>query len=107
MKYNNLLKEGRIGTMELRNRTIMPGMGTNLAAADGTASDVIVNYYARRAEGAVGLIITEVCAPEPEGIVIPGEVEISNRKYMPSLSRIPHAVHAGGAKVCLQLAHAG
>ena len=107
MEYYNLLRPGRIGTMELKNKAIMPGMGTNLAGADGTASDVIINYYARRAEGGVGLIITEVCAPEPEGCVIPGEIDISHRKFMSSLSRIPHAVHAGGAKVALQLAHAG
>ncbi len=107
MSYKNLLKHGKIGNMELKNRMIMPGMGTNLAAADGTVSDVIVNYYARRANGGVGLIITEVCCPVPEGRVIPGEIEITNMSFMPGLSRIPHAVHSGGAKVCLQLAHGG
>ncbi len=107
MKYSNLLKPGKIGNMELKNRMIMPGMGTNLAAADGTVSDVIVNYYARRANGGVGLIITEVCCPDPLGRVIPGEIEITSGHFMPGLSRIPHAVHSGGAKVCLQLAHGG
>lgn len=107
MNYEKLLKPGKIGNLELRNRTIMPGMGTNLAGADGTVSDVIVNYYARRANGGVGMIITEVCAPEPEGCVIPGEIELTSRKFMPGASRIPHAVHSGGAKICLQLAHGG
>lgn len=107
MKYTNLLKPGKIGKMELRNRMIMPGMGTNLAASDGTVSDTIVNYYARRANGGVGLIITEVCCPDPAGAVIPGEIEASSDHFMPGLSRIPHAVHAGGAKACLQLAHGG
>jgi 2,4-dienoyl-CoA reductase-like NADH-dependent reductase (Old Yellow Enzyme family)/thioredoxin reductase len=107
MEFKKLTQPGKIGKMELRNRMIMPGMGTNLAAADGTVSDVIVNYYARRAAGGVGLIITEVCCPEPEGRVIPGEIEITNSSFMPGLSRIPHAVHAGGAKVALQLAHGG
>lgn len=107
MYFEKLLEPGRIGNMELKNRMIMPGMGTNLAAADGTVSDVIVNYYARRANGGVGLIITEVCCPDPSGRVIPGEIEITNLSFMPGLSRIPHAVHSGGAKVCLQLAHGG
>jgi 2,4-dienoyl-CoA reductase-like NADH-dependent reductase (Old Yellow Enzyme family)/thioredoxin reductase len=107
MNFNNLLKPGKIGNVELKNRMIMPGMGTNLAAADGTVSDVIVNYYARRANGGVGLIITEVCCPDPLGRVIDGEIEITKGKFMPGLSRIPHAVHSGGAKVCLQLAHGG
>jgi len=107
MKFENLLKPGKIGNMELRNRMIMAAMGTNLAAADGTVSDVIVNYYARRANGGVGLIITEVCCPEPRGAVIPGEIEASSGHFMPGLSRIPHAAHSGGAKICLQLAHGG
>jgi len=107
MKFEKILEPGYIGEMELKNRMIMPGMGTNLAEADGTVSDVIVNYYARRANGGVGLIITEVCCPEPLGRVIPGEIEITNSSFMPGLSRIPHAVHSGGAKICLQLAHGG
>lgn len=107
MKFEKLLEAGKIGNLELKNRMIMPGMGTNLAAADGTVSDVIVNYYARRANGGVGLIITEVCCPDPLGRVIPGEIEITKVGFMPGLSRIPHAVHSGGAKVCLQLAHGG
>ncbi|MGI6706153.1 MAG: hypothetical protein ACOX6S_07820 [Clostridia bacterium] len=61
MAFEKILEPGNIGEMELKNRMIMPGMGTNLAAADGTVSDVIVNYYARRANGGVDLIITEVC----------------------------------------------
>lgn len=107
MTFEKLLEPGRIGKMELKNRMIMPGMGTNLAAKDGTVSDVIVNYYARRANGGVGLIITEVCCPEPLGRVIPGEIEITDMSFMPGLSRVPHAAHSGGAKVCLQLAHGG
>lgn len=107
MSYKKLLQPGRIGKMELRNRMIMPGMGTNLAAADGTVSDVIVNYYARRANGGIGLIITEVCCPDPSGRVIPGEIEATYNYFMPGLSRIPHAIHSGGAKACLQLAHGG
>lgn len=107
MNYEKLLEPGRIGSMELRNRMIMPGMGTNLAAADGTVSDVIVNYYARRANGGVGMIITEVCCPDPLGRVIPGEIEATYDYFMPGLSRIPHAIHSGGAKACLQLAHGG
>ncbi len=106
-EFKQLSKPGKIGTMWLKNRMIMPAMGTNLGNADGTISDNIVNYYARRAAGGIGLVVTEVCSPEHEGICIPGEMEIENVKFMPGLSRIPHAVHANGGKVALQLAHAG
>ena len=65
MKFEKLLQPGKIGSMELKNRMIMPGMGLT-AAADGTVSDVIVNYYARRANGS-GTNYYEVCCPEPLG----------------------------------------
>lgn len=106
-QYKELSRPSKIGRMYLKNRMIMPAMGTNLGNADGTISDNIVNYYARRAAGGVGLVVTEVCSPEHEGICIPGEMEIEDVKFMPGLSRIPHAVHANGGKVALQLAHAG
>ncbi len=105
--YENLLKPIKIGKLTLKNRMIQPGMGTNLAAADGTVSDSIVAYYSRRAEGGIAMIITEVCCPEPRGRVIPGELEVSNYSFVPGLSRLVNAAHAGGAKIALQLAHGG
>lgn len=104
---NHLSRPAQIGSMRLRNRMIQPGMGTNLASADGTASDAIVDYYARHSQGGVGLIITEVVAPESRGRVIPGELEVSSVGFVPGLARIANAVHAGGAKAALQLAHGG
>ncbi|MFW5995917.1 MAG: FAD-dependent oxidoreductase [Halanaerobiaceae bacterium] len=104
---NNLLESINIGNMKLRNRMVQPAMGTNLAASDGSVSDSIVDYYARRADGGVGLIITEVCCPEPEGRVIPGELEASRHAFIPGLNRLTAAAHAGGAKIALQLAHGG
>ena len=105
--YSHLLEPGKIGTMELRNRIIMPAMGTNLNNSDCTVSDAFVAYCLRRAEGGVGMIVTEVVAPEAEGRVITGELVLDSDKYMNSMSRLPHAIHAGGAKACLQLAHGG
>lgn len=107
MDYRRLLEPGKIGRLEIKNRIVMPAMGTNLAAYDGTVTDAIVAYYERRARGGVGLIITEVCAPEPRGKVIPGELEISELGFIPGLSRLVGAAHSGGAKIALQLAHGG
>lgn len=105
--FEHLLQPIQIGRLRLRNRLVQPAMGTNLAAADGTVSDNIAAYYARRAEGGVGLIITEVCTPEPRGRVIPGELEISSYAFLPGLARLATGAHAGGAKIALQLAHGG
>jgi 2,4-dienoyl-CoA reductase-like NADH-dependent reductase (Old Yellow Enzyme family)/thioredoxin reductase len=96
-----------IGVMRLRNRMVQPGMGTNLTNLDGTVSDAIVEYYARRANTGIGLIITEVCCPEARGKVIPGELACTGLGYIPGLGRLVRAAHSGGAKIALQIAHGG
>ena len=106
MGFEKILQPGKIGNMELRNRLIMPAMGTNLAAADGTVSDVIVNYYARRANGGVGLIITEVVSPDPSKLHSRRTRNLVQRlhaRFEPDSSCRP----LRRSKVCLQLAHAG
>ncbi len=105
--FEHLTSPIQIGSMKLKNRMVQPGMGTNLAAADGTVSDNIADYYVTRAHGGVGLIITEVCCPEPGGRVIPGELEVSSYAFLPGLARLATGAHAGGAKIALQLAHGG
>ncbi|HNT78557.1 MAG TPA: NADH:flavin oxidoreductase, partial [Anaerolineae bacterium] len=105
--FKHLTQPIQIGSLKLKNRMVQPGMGTNLAAADGTVSDNIADYYVTRAHGGVGLIITEVCCPEPGGRVIPGELEISSYGFIPGLARLATGAHAGGAKIALQLAHGG
>ncbi len=105
--FENLTHPIQIGTLNLKNRMVQPGMGTNLAAADGTVSDNIADYYVTRAHGGVGLIITEVCCPEPGGRVIPGELEISSYAFVPGLARLASGAHAAGTKIALQLAHGG
>jgi len=56
-----LAKPGKIGTMELKNRLIMPAMCTNYTY-QGHFTDAAVHYYGLRAKGGVGLIIIEAAA---------------------------------------------
>lgn len=107
MSYKNLSKPGKIGNMWLRNRMIMPAMETWSANPDGSVTDSTVTHYARRANGGVGLIITEMTNPTPGCVTFPGELDVSEDKFMPGMSRIADAIHAGGAKACVQLCHGG
>lgn len=107
MKFEKLLEPGRIGTVEIRNRMVQPAMGTNYSSADGFVTDQLVNYIARRAEGGVGLIITEIVLVDPKGRVIPGELDLSKDVYIPGMARLVNAAHAGGAKIFCQFAHGG
>ena len=105
--FEHLLQPIKIGTMTLRNRMVQAPMGTNLAAVDGTVTDSIINYYSARADGGIGMIIIECVTPELRGKCIPGQLELSGIRFIPGLTRLANAVHAGGAKVTLQLTHAG
>ena len=107
MKFLNLSKPGKIGSMSLRNRMIQPAMETWSAGPDGTVTESTIAHYARRAAGGVGLVITEMTNPTPGCMCFPGELEMSEDKYMPGMSKIADAIHAGGAKAAVQLDHGG
>lgn len=105
--FEHLREPGYIGGMLLRNRMVQPGMATNLCGADGTVTDSLVHYHTVRARGGAGLVITEICAIEPRGRTMACQIAISNTTFIPGLSRLAEAAHAGGARVALQLAHGG
>jgi len=90
--------------MELKNRCVIPPMGTNLGNRDGTVSEKNLAYIKRRADSGVGLIISEIVGVHPTGCVGLG---IYDDRFIPGLAQLVDAIHAGGSKVALQLHHAG
>jgi 2,4-dienoyl-CoA reductase-like NADH-dependent reductase (Old Yellow Enzyme family) len=102
-----LFSPGRIGSMELRNRVVMPAMTTRLANDDGTVSDATIAYFAARAAGGTGLVTVEMASPERVGRHRFRELGIYDDRFLPGLRRLTDAVHAHGAKVSIQLGHAG
>jgi 2,4-dienoyl-CoA reductase (NADPH2) len=104
----HLLSPGRIGSLEIRNRIVMSPMGSNLAQEDGHLGERIVRYYEKRAKGGVGLIIVGVGAISfPAGACNPNQVAISDDAFLPGLSELTRRAHAHGAKIAIQLQHAG
>lgn len=102
-----LFSKIKIRTLELKNRAVMPAIGTGYGNKDSTVSDRLVAYLARRARGGTGLIVTEICAVDPRGRGFKAEVGMWDDRFIPGLSRIPEAVHREGGKVAAQLHHAG
>jgi 2,4-dienoyl-CoA reductase-like NADH-dependent reductase (Old Yellow Enzyme family) len=107
MNFPHLFSPITINGMTLKNRAVMPPMGTGYGNADSTVSDRLVAYLARRAQGGTGLIITEICAVDPRGKGFPNEIGAWSDEFIPGLARIPEALHRYGAKTALQLHHAG
>jgi len=108
MQFKKLLEPGRIGTLELKNRIIMAPMGTNFATQDGFITERTSNYYAERARGGSSLIICGVAAINaPRGRNMECQIAISDDKFIPGLSELTDIVHRNGAKIAVQLVHAG
>ncbi len=107
--FQKLLEPIAIGQMTVRNRVMMPAMGTRFPAAGHWVTDQSVGYYARRAEGGVGLIVTEgTCVDEPLGLSGgPHQLCIDGDQFIPGLRRVAEAVHSHGGKIAVQLHHAG
>jgi hypothetical protein len=70
-QFPRLFSPIKVGSMELKNRFVVPPMATNLAREDGTVSDALIDYWVARARGGWGLLIVEFTAIDPLGKVGP------------------------------------
>jgi 2,4-dienoyl-CoA reductase-like NADH-dependent reductase (Old Yellow Enzyme family) len=85
MRLQKLLAPGKIGSMKLKNRFVVPPMGTNLATYNGEVTEEMIAYYRRRAKGGFGLIIIEVTAIDRKGLlqeitgIVTGDMDLNMR----------------------------
>jgi len=106
MKYPHLLAPLDLGFTTLKNRTLMGSMHTGLE--DGRKHfGRMAAYFAERARGEVGLIVTGGFAPNIEGWAKPFAGTLSTRGAARRLRAITEAVHAEGGKIALQILHTG
>ena len=101
---DHLLSPIKIRNLELKNRCVIPPMGTNLGNRDGTMTEENLAYIKRRAESGFGLVITEIMGVHPSGCVGLG---IYDDKVIPGITEFVAAIHQAGSKVAIQLHHAG
>ncbi|WP_193749491.1 NADPH-dependent 2,4-dienoyl-CoA reductase [Rhodococcus triatomae] len=95
-----------LGFTTLRNRVVMGSMHTGL---EDRTKDVpkLAAYFAERARGGVGLIVTGGYAPNRTGWLLPFGADLITRKQASRHREITDAVHAEGGKIALQILHAG
>jgi 2,4-dienoyl-CoA reductase-like NADH-dependent reductase (Old Yellow Enzyme family)/thioredoxin reductase len=82
-------------------------MGTGLCNSDATVSDALLAYMKRQAASGAGLLITEITATHPSGIVSPFELGAWDNGFIPGLKKLAGVMHASGSKAVMQLHHAG
>jgi len=107
MKYKALFSPIKIGQMELRNRLVVPAMGTNQCNPDGTIRQGFIDYWAARAKGGWGLCMVEVTAVDPLGKASMQVPVLYDDKFIPGFKALIDEVHKHGAKIGIQLHHAG
>ncbi len=105
---DSLFSPIKIGSCELKNRLTTAPMDTSYAdEVTGEVTERYAKYYAERAKGGFGLIITEYNAVEQKGKGSPGEVGIWSDSLIPGHRRMTDMIHNYGGKVFVQLHHGG
>ncbi|MEK5478574.1 NADH:flavin oxidoreductase/NADH oxidase [Paenibacillus sp. FSL R5-0407] len=105
---NQLFSPYSLKGLELKNRVVMPPMCQySVTEKDGIANDWHYNHYVSRAIGGTGLIIIEMTDVEPDGRISDYDLGLWSDEQVPALARIVDAVHQHGAKIGIQIAHAG
>jgi 2,4-dienoyl-CoA reductase (NADPH2) len=104
--YPNLLAPLDLGFTTLRNRTLMGSMHTGLEEKPG-GFERMATYFAERATGGVGLMVTGGIAPNEEGGVYTGAAKLTTVEEAEQHRVVTQAVHEAGGKICLQILHAG
>ncbi|EKG39258.1 NADPH-dependent 2,4-dienoyl-CoA reductase [Pseudomonas syringae] len=104
--YPHLLAPLDLGFTTLRNRTLMGSMHTGLEERPG-GFERMATYFAERARGGVGLMVTGGIAPNEEGGVYDGAAKLTNAEEADRHRIVTRAVHEAGGKICLQILHAG
>lgn len=104
--YPKLFTPLDLGFTTLKNRILMGSMHTGLEEAkDGF--DRMAEYFAERARGGVGLIVTGGVAPNVAGWVSPWSIKLTGKREMRKHLQITDAVHKEDGKICMQILHSG
>lgn len=104
--YEHLLSPLDLGFTQLKNRVLMGSMHTMLEEVPN-GFERAAAFYAERARGQVGLIITGGIAPNEEGRGGPFFSKLSEQKEVKDHQLITEAVHQEGGKICMQILHTG
>ena len=104
--YPHLLEPLDLGFVTLPNRVVMGSMHVGLEEApDGF--ERMAAFYAERARGGAGLIVTGGIAPNPEGRPLPGGAMLHTPAEADAHRVVTDAVHAAGGRIALQILHFG
>ncbi len=104
--YPHLLSPLTVGGTTLRNRVVMGSMHTGMEDRAAHLPELAA-YFAERARGGVGLIVTGGYSPNVRGWLLPRGAMMTRRRHADRHRQVTDAVHAEGGAIALQVLHAG
>ncbi|MEX6502083.1 oxidoreductase [Pseudomonas zhanjiangensis] len=105
-RYPNLLAPLDLGFTTLKNRALMGSMHTGLEEKPN-GFERMAAYFAERARGGVGLMVTGGIGPNEEGGVYAGAAKLTTAEEAEKHKIVTRAVHEADGKICMQILHAG
>ncbi len=105
-KYSHILEPLDLGFTTLKNRVMMGSMHTGLEDRPWHFSE-LAEYFAERARGGVGLLVTGGFAPNRRGDLLPFGSKMISSWQVPFHKKVTNAVHENDSKILLQILHAG
>lgn len=106
--FEHLLSPGVIGSLETRNRIVMPAMDQNLCTPEGILTEANITHYVERAEGGAGLLILETSAVSyPVGATSLHQPGLASDSCIAGLTDLARRVHAAGSAIIVQACHHG
>lgn len=108
-QFPHLFQPIQIGPLKLKNRIVMPPMGTNFADLDapGFISERHRSYYSERAKGGVGLIIFEGTRVNPIRLARKGGPDLHDDKFIPGFRELVELIKSNGARCAVQISDRG
>ena len=106
MKYKHIFEPLDLGFTTLKNRILMGSMHTGLEE-EKNGYERMAAYFAERARGGVGLIVTGGIAPNIQGWTAPFSARLSFKSHVKNHKKVTKAVHDEGGKICMQILHSG
>lgn len=98
----------RVGSLELKNRLVMPPMATAKASQDGHVSKAILDYYTEKSKGGyISLIMIEHSYIHETGKASSYQLSVSNDSVINGLRDLANCIHQNESKVMMQINHAG
>ena len=106
MPLDHLFSEAKIGSLVLKNRVLLPAMGSLYPDKGGLVSDKLIAYHVARAKGGCGMNIVEIAAVHATSKA-PRNLSIYDDSFIPGLSRLAFAIKKAGGRAAIQIWHAG